>query len=205
MSEAIYTPNPASIPKFLSHIQSAGVPPKVSQQYLSSVGFKSSNDRYLLSVMKAIGFVDTSGIPTERWKEFRNKSRARRVLGLAVREAYSELFRTYPDAHRKDNEALRNFFSTHSSKLGESTLGLVVRTFKTLADNADFDADDLEELILEEVTEKKPPRPAPAAPAYVPAINVNIQLQLPATDDATVYEKLFEALRTKLLNGGTKT
>jgi hypothetical protein len=32
-------------------------------------------------------------------------------------------------------------------------------------------------------------------------ININIQLQIPATDDATVYEKLFEAMNKTILRG----
>jgi len=33
-------------------------------------------------------------------------------------------------------------------------------------------------------------------------ININIQLQLPATDDASVYEKLFDAMNKTILARG---
>ncbi|MBI1224958.1 MAG: hypothetical protein GC192_06945 [Bacteroidetes bacterium] len=40
------------------------------------------------------------------------------------------------------------------------------------------------------------------APSFTttPQIAINIQLQLPATDDASIYEKLFKALREQLIN-----
>jgi len=203
LAELVYTPNPASIPKFLKHIQSAGVPEKVTTRYLVSVGFKSTNDRYLIPVMKALTFIDNSGTPQPRWSEYRDKSRGKAVLGLAVRDAYADLYSTYPDAHDKDTEALRNFFSARS-KVADSTLKLAVATFKTLAAEASFDADAM------------PTRPAGAKPAEEavldvplpqvrqgsgsPSVNINIELHLPETDNADVYDKLFAALRKHLLD-----
>ena len=43
MASLPYSPQPSAIPKFLKHIQGAGVPTKVTQAYLASVGFRSSN------------------------------------------------------------------------------------------------------------------------------------------------------------------
>jgi hypothetical protein len=49
------------------------------------------------------------------------------------------------------------------------------------------------------------PMPAPAVPATtittgIPQIAINIQLHLPETDNAEVYEKLFKALREQLIS-----
>jgi hypothetical protein len=49
------------------------------------------------------------------------------------------------------------------------------------------------------------PMPTPAVPATtitagIPQIAINIQLHLPETDNAEVYEKLFRALREQLLS-----
>jgi len=204
MANAPYTPNTTAIPRFLTLIQSAGVPPKVSQDYLKSVGFKSSNDRYLIPILKALGFLDQSGTPTERWRAYRDKGRAKGVLAAAITEAYSSLFETYPDAFRRDNEALRNYFSTHSSNLNDSTLQLVVRTFKTLCESADFESPAAAEEILERVVVKDKeivPRQNRQEHGSL-TVNINIQLQLPATDDATIYEKLFEAMNKTILARG---
>jgi len=206
MASAIYTPTPASIPRFLAHIQTAGVPPKVSQEYLTSVGFKSTNDRPLIPVLKALGFLDSSAAPTERWRNYRDKGKAKGVLAAAITEAYSGLFETYPDAYRRDNEALRNYFSTHSSNLNESTLQLVVRTFKTLCEGADFASPAAAEEVLDHVKIKDK---GATTTVHTQAehdggltVNINIQLTLPATDDYNVYEKFFEAMNKTILARG---
>jgi hypothetical protein len=182
------------------------VPPKVSQDYLKSVGFKSSNDRYLIPILKALGFLDPSGSPTDRWRAYRDKGKAKGVLAAAITEAYSSLFETYPDAFRRDNEALRNYFSTHSSNLNDSTLQLVVRTFKTLCESADFESPAAAEEILEHAPAKarggKSLTPRQPTQGGDLTVNINIQLQLPATDDASVYEKLFEAMNKTILARG---
>jgi len=205
-----YTPNPASIPRFFQHIQAAGVPAKVTNTYLEGVGFKSKNDRYLIAVLKAIGFLDNSGSPTERWRSYRDKAKGPGVLAAGIRHAYSDLFETYPDAYRKDDEAIRNFFSSRTD-LGESTLALAVRTFKSLCLNANFEGAELVEETAAEIAELAKPdeRPATRAAASggtrAPVININIQLELPATDDASIYEKLFEAMRKNLLTDGSSS
>jgi len=188
VDKAPYTPNPAAIPRLLTHIQGAGQPDKVDVKYLRSVGFKSGNDNYLPGVFKAIGFLDAQGKPTDVWTAYRNKERAKGVLAGAIKRGYPELFKTYPDAYRKDNEALRNFFTTHNEKLSESTLGLVVATFKRLCDSADFEqtADETPKAVkaargvVETPIEIKTPRITEAS------VNINIELHLPATEDASI-------------------
>lgn len=205
MAGVPYTPNPASIPKFLQHIQSAGVPQKVNLDYLTSVGFKSSNDRYLISILKSIDFLDPHGVPTDRWRTYRNKATGRGVLGSAIRHGYQDLFVTYPNAHERDSEALRNFFSSRSD-LAATTLERAVQTFKTLCGVAAFSAQDEPlQTPAQSQLEAATVSHAAASKPGLPAININIQLQLPATDDAGVYEKLFAALRKHLLDDGSAT
>jgi hypothetical protein len=121
-----------------------------------------------------------------------------------LQKSYADLFRTYPDAHRKDNEALRNYFSAHT-KVADSTLGLIVSTFKALCAIADFDnpANEPET----PAAASTPERPKVAlkeelaernSAGRAPAININIQLQLPATDDGKIYDNLFAAMKKHL-------
>jgi hypothetical protein len=206
MAEFPYSPTPTSIPKFLSHIQSAGVPGKVTLKYLESVGFKSTNDRALIPVLKAINFIDSSGQPSQHWRDYRDKGRARSVLGEALRSGYADLFETFPDAQAKDNETLRNFFSARSN-LAENTLALVVRTFKTLCEQADFDSVSAGSETGEHTGTKPPavkaqPNVRPLA-AALPSVNINIQLHIPETTDSSVYDNFFAALKKHLLTDGS--
>lgn len=202
MADFPYMTNPSVIKKFLEHVQKAGVPERVTQQYLEQSGFKSKNDRPLISILKTIGFISADGAPTSVWQSYRNRTQGPKVLAGAIQKAYAELFKLYPDAQRKDNEALRNYFSAHT-KVAESTLGLIVSTFKALCASADFE-DPVEPEGAKDLDQppphKIPPRVPPAyvAQAAAPAININIQLQLPATDDAKIYDNLFAAMKKYL-------
>jgi Family of unknown function (DUF5343) len=207
MADFPYMTNPNAIKKFLEHIQKAGVPDKVTTRYLVQSGFKSTNDRPLIGVLKSIGFITSDGTPTPVWQSYRNRTSGPKVLAGVLQKAYSDLFRLYPDAHRKDNEALRNYFSAHT-KVAESTLALIVSTFRALCASADF-ADPVQPNQNPEPEEEVPTLGQPGARQKVivveekvrsatPAININIQLQLPATDDAKIYDNLFAAMKKYL-------
>ena len=208
MAEFPYTPRPSSLPDFLETIQSTGKPVKVTLKYIAALGFMSSNDRYISGILKSLGFTDPSGIPTERWQAYRDKKRASAELATAIREAYSGLFALYPDAYRKDNEALRNFF-TSDATVGEKAVSYMVNTFKTLCELADFASASLPS--APPVSASKPLAPAPGGAAAAKltetivtpqgvTTNVNIQLTLPETKDSSIYDRFFESLKTHLLS-----
>jgi hypothetical protein len=116
------------------------------------------------------------------------------------------LFALYPDAHRKDAEAIRNFFRAHTSG-GEQVQAKLVQTFQVLTEFADFDTPSTGDAstvkgAATKSTEREVEIPAvvlPAVAAGLTTLNVNIQLQLPATADGEVYEKLFGAMRKHLM------
>ena len=197
MATIPYTPTPQNVKKFFETIQSLGIPSKLSNAYLPTIGFKSSNDRYLIAVSKSLGFVDTAGKPTTKWRDFKDKDKARKIMADAVKTAYADLYSTYPDADKKDDDTLQNYFARISG-VADSVARLMVRTFKNLCELADFEA------VAEEEHVTTPPAPAGEKVGEIPpgvkpvTLNINIQLQLPATEDATIYEALFSALKKNL-------
>lgn len=208
MAEFPYTPRPNSIPDFFNKIQTVGIPDKVTTRYLPSIGFKSSNDRYLVGIIKSLGFVDSSGVPTDLWKEYRNKEEGPIVIASAIRETYSDLFKIYPDAYQKDDEALRNFFVSNTS-VGDKAVSFMVRTFKALCELADFDQEiDTQEpdkpSIKVRTTEKPQDPPEEMQVKSIGkqgfTLNVNIQLTLPETKDDIVYDKIFESIKKHFLS-----
>lgn len=128
-----------SMKKFFQIIPTVGTPDKVTQQYLSSLSFKSSNDRRVIPVLKYLKFVDDAGNPTERYKQYRDKSQSKKVLGAAIHESYSDVFKQFPDADRRDDSELHNFFSTHTG-LGQKAVKAILDTFKALCSIADVQA-----------------------------------------------------------------
>lgn len=189
-----------TISEFLRKVQDTGTPAKVDREYLNSIGLASSNDRPIIPLFRFLGFISSSGSPTDVYQAYRDKSKAKVVLGRAIKSAYSGLFATYRDADKRDDDALANYFRAKTS-LGERAIGAVVATFKTLSASASFeDREETEDL------EPTHPRKARAVAARdelavdsLSSLTISIQLQLPATEDETVYDKLFSSLRRNLL------
>lgn len=176
--------------------------------FLKSVGFKSGNDTSLIGVFKLLGFIDASQSPTQTWIDYRDKSRSSKVLGAAIKTAYSDLFTLYPDAHRKDDEAIRNWIRS-TTTAGEATVQRATATFKALVAKADFDNIDPTDAthVATATAATLPVTPqgyvAPATPQlgrHNPAVNINIELQVPATNDPKVYENFFAAMKKHLLD-----
>lgn len=160
------------------------------------MGYKSTNDRYLIPILKSIDFIDAKGVPTGNYKDFRNKRISKSVMAKAIKAAYTNLFKLYPNAYEKEDTALRDFFSG-TTKAGEVVLKLTVDTFRALCKFADFKAVPVEEEAGEKTKELA--KVTTQVPTGV-TINLNIQLTLPATEDATVYDKIFKALKENLLS-----
>jgi hypothetical protein len=197
VTKGLYTPAPQNVKEFFKVIQSLGIPTKLNRAYLKTIGFKSSNDNYLPAIAKFLGFVDTAGIPTEKWRDFKDKSKAPKVMADAIKTTYADLYNIYPDADKKDDGTLQNYFAS-TSGLSDSVARYMVRTFKYLCELADFEA------VLVEEHKIAPIVPAEGKVKELPlgvkpvTLNINIQLQLPATEDATIYEALFTALKKNL-------
>lgn len=207
MADFPYILVPGRLKDFLAHIQSAGVPPKLTVAYLEKVGFKSKNDRRIIGVLKHIGFVESNGVPTDRWQQYRNKARAAKILGSALREAYPDLFNTYPDAATRDNDTLRNYFSAHT-KVGDRALSGMVQTFKVLAELANFERIELDE--INESPGNGSLGPSHAGSQHIErvvtrtangvVINVNIQIAVPETEKPEVYDLFFASLKKHVLS-----
>jgi hypothetical protein len=102
---------------------------------------------------------------------------------------------------------LENFFRTATGR-GDRMLTATVDAFKTLCKFADLKAPPVP------ITPTPTPAPTPVpTPPFQPTIakeggvtvNVNIRLELPATKDAEVYDKIFESLKRHLLTSSSKT
>lgn len=202
----LYTTVPGKISTLLQKIQHVGVPPRVTNDWLRSVGFTSSNDRSLRSVLRQIEFIDSSDEPTPAWRQYRG-AESKKVLGRAIREGYSDLYSLYPDAHERSAQELADWFSTKSDA-GQQAISKAVATFKNLAAEAEFGSEP------SAVAEGESPpasvaKAAPAAPMEAvhrqvragsgATININVQLTLPETTDEAVYEAFFRAMREHLL------
>jgi hypothetical protein len=204
MAEVPYTTVPSKIPKLLDKLATGGVPDKVTQKYLEAIGFKSTNDRSLIAIVKHIGLIDGQGVPTQLWQTFRSATRRKSAVAMGVREGYAGLFRVYPDAYRKDAEAIKDYFSSKTT-VAERTLQFMVQTFRELADYGDFES-QAPEMEDEKALEAGQTGPATRRTSSVegvsaPQIHLNVQLHLPDNAPPETLEAFFRAMKKYLLDG----
>ena len=197
-----YILNIRAIDKFFNvHIPNSGIPDKVTQKFLPSIGLASSNDRPIVGILKTLGFVDASGAPTERWRQYRSGRERGSAMATAIKQAYSDLYRAYPDAHAEDDEAITDFMRAGTG-VSAGTVGYMVRTFRKLCEYAEFGPVSPEAVQVPppeppETKTQPPSDPSLARPGLSPAptLAINIMLQIPPTDDPAVYERLFAAMK----------
>jgi hypothetical protein len=142
MANYPYILKTGALKKFFDTIPSIGIPDKVTVKHLEMLNFKSTNDRPIIVILKFLKFIDETGIPGERYKQYRDRSRSRAVLGAAVRDAYQDLFKLHPDADQKDHQALHNYFNTQTGR-GERAVKATTETFKALCAMSDFGSTDV--------------------------------------------------------------
>jgi len=193
------------IEPLIAHIRKVNVPPKVTTQWLEAAGFKSKNDRALLGLLKGLGYIDSNGVPTDKWAELRGSDDARKAsIGRQMRVAYPQVFANYPDETIPGltKDELKTFIGPKVT-FGAETLSNVVDTFVVLRGLATFTGGAPAAAPTATVTVSVPQAApaAPSAPAAGPgAVNIaiNLSLELPITTDADVYDKLFEAMAKHL-------
>lgn len=199
-----YTTVPGKLRDLLRKAPDMGRPDKVTVAWLKKAGYTSSNDPSMIPVLKFVGIVGPDGRPDDLWDSVRAPTQEGRArLADAIRRAYADLFALYPDAHRRDAEAIRNFFRANTSG-GDQVQSKLVQTFQVLAEFADFDAEVPEDAVTGDGKSRRSAARTPRRETGVTEVpgltlNVNLQLQLPATSDGEVYEKLFGAMRKHLM------
>jgi hypothetical protein len=202
----VYTTVPGKITTLLAKIRETGVPSKATTSWLKTLGLKSSNDPSLLPVLKQIGFVDASSVPTPAWKQYRGSDH-KAVLGRAIQVGYADLYQTYPDAHNRSNTDIGHVFTTQSNA-GKQAIDKMVSTFKNLATLAEFSDTPVADMDDSTISARPVPTvngiSAPVVAVQAPAtkglaVNINIALTLPETSDEKVFAAFFKAMREHLL------
>jgi len=178
------------------------VPPKFTQDYLStSLGLTSSSDRAYPNLLKRLGFIDGSGVPTEIYKEYRDNTKSKTVMAQQVRKAYAELFKVNEYAYKLSKTDL-----TAKVKLvtglaeTDSTLPVIVATFVALRELSDFEGSTSTPLPKED-THKLPEvtEVGLGEGKLKLGMSYTIVLNLPATSDIAVFNAIFKSLKDTIL------
>jgi hypothetical protein len=208
-----YLTTSKNLKAILEALKGAQAPPKFTNSFLESLDFKSSSDRLVIGVLKALGFLDANGVPTPRYFQFLDDSQSKRVLAEGMKQAYQDLFQINTKAYELSGTQVKNKFKTLTQgKLSDGVLDKMAMTFKALVQLSDFSAEptaaDVEippaEQPQVEANQASGDASSKPKPTSQPAVALgglvyNIQLLLPESRDPAVYEALFRSLKEHLL------
>jgi hypothetical protein len=215
-----YMPTVGKIHEMLDKIQNAGAPDAFNLDFLSDLGFTSSNDRSLIRVLKYLGMLDSAGRPQSSYREFMDHTRAKGVLAARLRAAYDDLFLADREAQTRTASQLKGWFKTKTGA-GDAVAEKMASTFKTLSDYADWTVVLLpgsEQQAASPVhQEPSPVEPVPPAeesgaprrrPALVPpsadsgmgglGLVYRLEIHLPDSQNIDTFRAIFKALREEL-------
>lgn len=197
---------------FFNSILTAQAPPKFTNKFLEQLEFKSTNDRLFIGVLKFLGFIDSNGVPQERYFKFLDQTQSKQVLAEAIREAYSDLFAVNTKANEMSANDVKNKLKTltQGSK-SDTVLGCMANTFTALVKYADFSKHPAKEILAlnksenhsqaEEILDTKEQKLTHELinKKITTEMHYNIQIHLPETRDITVYDAIFKSLKEHLL------
>lgn len=201
-----YTNAHGVIGDFFSKIRDAQAPDKFTHQMLKDLGFKSNNHRPFIPLMKALGFLTIDGIPTKRYYDYRNHSLSKRVMGEAVKEAYSDIFLIKSNPTQKDKDLIEGKFKSYHNT-SDNVAKLMTKTFFALLDLAEINFDEkklhgekIKKHVKEKVDAEKPQEVTEKIKdTNSLGLHYNIQIHLPATKDVEVYNAIFKSLKDHLI------
>jgi hypothetical protein len=193
----------ASLPKVFKALREGTAPDKFNQQYLVDLGFGNSNYRILIPLLKDLGFLSADGIPTERYLNYLDSSRSKKVLGEAVKQSYSDIFTITKNPTKADLEKIAGKFKS-SFNLSDLQAERNANTFLALAELSDFSEasapaakPSVQEGANSDGDSKKDEL---IRSGRVIGSRYDIAIHLPASKDIEVYNAIFKSLKDHLVD-----
>lgn len=188
------------IPEIFAKIRDGQAPDQLTTLLLKDWGFKSTNDRAFIPLLKALNFLNADGKPTNVYHNYRDHSQSKAVMAEALKVAYGDIFLIKAKPNASDKAAIEGKFkSFHNAS--ENTADLMTKTFLGLLELADFNIAKSKTVheAPADVEIKKPKEDGDKKIGNFSGLNYNIQIHLPATKDVEVYNSIFKSLREHLI------
>jgi Family of unknown function (DUF5343) len=195
------------IPTLFKKIREAAVPAKFTQDFMTtSLGLKSSSYRAMIPLLKKLGFIDQSNVPTEAYRNFREASESGSVMAERLRETYKNLFTANEYAHKLDKKDLTaKLLTVTGAGEDDANIPYIASTFIELSKLAKWEVTPTAETKKERNTEQQEERTdrgedgksRPLKGGF--GLSYTINLNLPATTEIEVFNAIFKSLRENLL------
>lgn len=209
-----YTVKPGSIPAYFEALLNAEAPDRFTTRFLESLEFKSTNDRLFINVLKELGFIDTDGVPKDRYYHFLDRDKSAQVVADGIKESYSDLFAINKNAHELSTEEVKNKLRTlYKGSKKENLIGRIASTFTALCEYADFSR--VSKSVEEKEEKKKGVQPKDKEASIekdakgnegkvhepklaLDSLQYHVNIVLPESRDQAVYDAIFKSLRDHL-------
>jgi len=201
--------------ELLAAIRNAQAPERFTTKFLEGLGYKSTNDRLFIGLLKALGFLDGNGTPQQRYFDYLDESRSKSVLADGLQVAYEDLFRLNKNAHQFTLEQVKGKLkSLTQGQVSYTVLKNMARTFVELVKHADFDSAPApslptlssEDLSGVDISAETSPEGKGAASTHgrkparlIDSLAYRIEVVLPSTRDKATYDAIFRSLKEHLL------
>jgi hypothetical protein len=190
------------ITKALDKIKSAATPERFTQDFLSTkLALKGGSAKPVIPFLKRIGLLGSDGVPTERYKKFRNPVNTGTAAAEGLRQGFKPLYDRNEYAHDLNDKDLKGLIVEATGLEPEvSTVRAIIGSFKALKAFAKFDGETPEEEAKdfeEDGEEQKTEEEGISRPRL--GLSYTINLNLPATSDIAVFNAIFKSLREHLL------
>lgn len=198
-----YLTTTKNLESIINSVISAKAPERFTNKFLEDLGYKSSNDRLVIGMFKALGLLDDGGQPLQRYFEFLDQTQTGKVLAVGIEEAYEDLFNLRKDAHNLTNDEVKNKLKTLTQgQKSDKILSLMAMTFRAFCDIADWDEPEkvnTESLPSENKLPVKIQTPVGKEQHSSMNLHYNIQIHLPETTNMAVYDAIFQSLKKHLM------
>ena len=193
-----------NIAKALKKLKAAQTPPRFTQDFLATkLGLTGGGAKPIIPFFKRAGLLGSDGVPSDRYKRFRNPGQTGKAAAEALRDAFKSLYEVNEYIHdASDDDLLGVIVQVTGLEPTSSTTKAIVGSFKALKDFAIFDADDDQN---EEVEESEAPDVQTQEDTKHVVLtkglglSYTINLNLPATSDIAVFDSIFKSLKEHLL------
>jgi hypothetical protein len=209
MAALPYTTAPGTIEKALRGIQAAATPERVTQDFVKTVlQIQGGSGNQMTSFLKKVGFTKPDGTPSEIYKRFRNPATSGSAVAEALKIGYGPLYVRNEYMHQLPDDKLRGLIIQETGQSSESAVaGFIlsaIKTFKKFADFSKQGEDEqetaLQKTVLEPVVQAADvPTDAIKKRGLGLNLSYTINLNLPATSDAAVFNAIFKSLKENLL------
>lgn len=136
--DLFYLSSYKNVDKLFEKIEAAKAPDVFTNTFLTdTIGLKSTSDRPLINMLKKMGFLDSTGRPTETYGLLKNKSVAKIAIADGVRKVYAPLFEANEKANELTPDDLKGLIAQITG--GEkSVVKQIAYTYAAMAKGADF-------------------------------------------------------------------